>query len=89
VGSLEELLRLRSLVDALLRRTVLSIEVPAPSAKTRAMPQLNLMFTDIPIPESCLWEQLSDEHKQIVIEALARLIVQAARTNNRKEQTND
>jgi hypothetical protein len=35
VGSLEELLRLRSLVDALLRRTVLSIEVPAPSAKTQ------------------------------------------------------
>jgi len=42
------------------------------------MPQLNLMFTDIPVPESCLWEQLSDEHKQVVIEILARLIVQGS-----------
>ena len=53
------------------------------------MPQLNLMFNNIPIPESCLWEQLSDDHKQIVVETLVRLIVQAARTNNREEQTND
>jgi phenylpyruvate tautomerase PptA (4-oxalocrotonate tautomerase family) len=55
----------------------------------RAMPQLNLNFTDIPIPESHLWEQLDDDQKQIVIETLARLIIKAARANNRKEQTND
>jgi phenylpyruvate tautomerase PptA (4-oxalocrotonate tautomerase family) len=53
------------------------------------MPQLNLNFTEIPIPESHLWEQLDDDQKQIVIETLARLIIQAARANNRKEQTND
>ena len=28
------------------------------------MPQLNLNFIDIPIPETCLWEQLDDEQKQ-------------------------
>jgi hypothetical protein len=55
----------------------------------RAMPQLNLNFTDIPIPQSHLWEQLDEDQKQIVNETLARLIIKAARANNRKEQTND
>jgi hypothetical protein len=27
------------------------------------MPQLNLNFTDIPIPETHLWEQFDDEQK--------------------------
>lgn len=52
------------------------------------MPQLHLNFTDIPIPETCLWEQLDDEQKRIVIEALARLLVQATR-DQPQEQTND
>jgi phenylpyruvate tautomerase PptA (4-oxalocrotonate tautomerase family) len=43
------------------------------------MPQLNLNFTDIPIPETCLWEQLDEEQKRIVIETLVRLLVQATR----------
>jgi|KBSMisStandDraft_5_1062788.scaffolds.fasta_scaffold1870137_1 hypothetical protein len=53
------------------------------------MPQLNLMFNDVPIPENCLWAQLSDDYKQIVIETLVRLIVQTARPYNREEQSND
>ena len=53
------------------------------------MPQLNLNFTDIPIPESRLWEQMDDDQKRIVIETLARLIIKAARAHNRKEPTND
>jgi phenylpyruvate tautomerase PptA (4-oxalocrotonate tautomerase family) len=52
------------------------------------MPQLNLKFTDIPIPETCLWEQLDDEQKRNVVEALARLLVKATRIA-RQEQTND
>jgi predicted Fe-S protein YdhL (DUF1289 family) len=52
------------------------------------MPQLNLNFTDIPIPETCLWEQFDDQQKQIVIENLARLLVKATRDRN-QEQTND
>jgi predicted Fe-S protein YdhL (DUF1289 family) len=52
------------------------------------MPQLNLKFTDIPIPETCLWEQLDDEQKRNVVEALARLLVKATRIT-RQEQTND
>ena len=52
------------------------------------MPQLHLNFIDIPIPETCLWEQLDDEQKRIVIEPLARLLVQATRDEH-QEQTND
>ncbi|MCU1291655.1 MAG: hypothetical protein JWP08_505 [Bryobacterales bacterium] len=52
------------------------------------MPQLNLNFTDIPVPETCLWEQLDDEQKRIVIQTLARLLVQATR-DRQQEQTND
>jgi predicted Fe-S protein YdhL (DUF1289 family) len=52
------------------------------------MSQLNLNFTDIPIPETCLWEQFDDEQKQIVIEILARLLVQAAR-NDQQERNHD
>jgi len=52
------------------------------------MSQLNLNFIDIPIPETCLWEQFDDEQKRIVVEALARLLVKASRDKN-QEQTND
>ena len=30
------------------------------------MPQLNLNFTDIPIPETCLWEQFDEQQKRTV-----------------------
>jgi len=53
------------------------------------MPQLYLNFADIPVPETCLWEQLDDEQKRIVIEALARLMTQVARASKHQEQTND
>ena len=52
------------------------------------MPQLILNFNDIPIPETCLWEQLDDQQKRIVIETLARLLVQAT-SDKQQEQTND
>lgn len=52
------------------------------------MPQLNLKFIDIPIPETCLWEQLDDQQKRSVVEALARLLVKATHITS-QEQTND
>jgi predicted Fe-S protein YdhL (DUF1289 family) len=52
------------------------------------MSQLYLNFTDIPIPETCLWEQFDDQQKRIVIENLARLLVNATQDRN-QEQTND
>jgi predicted Fe-S protein YdhL (DUF1289 family) len=53
------------------------------------MPQLQLNFIDLPIPETCLWEQLDDEQKRIVVETLARLLLKATRTGKHQEQTND
>jgi predicted Fe-S protein YdhL (DUF1289 family) len=52
------------------------------------MPQLNLNFNDIPIPETHLWEQFDNEQKRAVLEILSRLLVKAAR-DNQEEQTND
>jgi len=51
------------------------------------MPQLNLNFNDIPIPETCLWEQFDDDPKRVVIETLARLLVKA--TRHHQEPAND
>ena len=53
------------------------------------MSQLNLNFCDIPIPETCLWEQFDDVQKQTVIETLARLLAKASRAEQTQEQTND
>jgi hypothetical protein len=52
------------------------------------MPQLNLNFTDIPIPETHLWEQFDDVQKQVVVEILVRLLVKATRYQH-QEQRND
>jgi hypothetical protein len=53
------------------------------------MRQLHLKFTDIPLPETCLWEQLEDEPKQTVIETLARLLSQAVQAPAPQEEAND
>jgi hypothetical protein len=52
------------------------------------MPQLHLSFIDIPVPETRLWEQFDDQYKQIVIEILARLLVQTTRPQQ-QEHTSD
>ena len=53
------------------------------------MSQLNLKFTDLPLPQTQLWEQLDDKQRQIVVETLARLIVKAVRASKSGEPTND
>jgi len=52
------------------------------------MPQLNLNFNDIPIPEMHLWEQFDDQQKRIIIEIVSRLLVKATRRQP-QEQTDD
>jgi predicted Fe-S protein YdhL (DUF1289 family) len=52
------------------------------------MPQLNLNFHEIPIPETHLWEQFHDEQRRAVLEILSRLLVKATR-DHQQEQTND
>lgn len=51
------------------------------------MPQLTLNFTDIPIAETCLWEQFDDERKRTLVETLARLLTKAVRAD--QEHAND
>jgi hypothetical protein len=53
------------------------------------MPQLHLNFTDIPIPETCLWEQFDPHQKRIVVEALARLLLKATQTERCPEELYD
>jgi hypothetical protein len=52
------------------------------------MPQLNLNFNDIPIPETHLWEQFDEDQKRVLIETLVRLLVKAT-ADRRQEQIND
>jgi hypothetical protein len=52
------------------------------------MPQLNLNFNDIPIPETHLWEQFDEDKKRVLIETLVRLLVKAT-VNRHQEQIND
>jgi hypothetical protein len=52
------------------------------------MPQLNLNFNDIPIPEMHLWQQFDEDQKRVLIETLVRLLFKAT-ANRRQEQTND
>jgi hypothetical protein len=62
-----------------------------PFQSRRAMPQLNLNFFEIPIPQTYLWEELNNQQKQLVIETLARLMIQAAigMGNPQQEPAND
>jgi hypothetical protein len=55
----------------------------------RAMRQQPLKFIDIPLPETCLWEQLEDQPKRAVVETLARLLSQAVQAAPAQEETND
>ena len=52
------------------------------------MPQLNLNFNDIPIPETHLWEQFDEGQKRVLIEMLVRLLVKAT-AGRHQEQIND
>ena len=52
------------------------------------MPQLNLNFIEIPLPQTCLWEQFDDAQKRAVLETLVRLLVKATR-HQHQEQSND
>lgn len=55
------------------------------------MPQLNLNFIDIPIPQDSLWEELNPQQKQLIIKAFAQLMLKAATTVQapQKEIAND
>ena len=49
-----------------------------------SQPYLN--FLDLPVPETCLWGQLTDQEKTAVIETLTRLMLMAALASNHKKE---
>jgi hypothetical protein len=53
------------------------------------MPQLNLNFTDLPHPLTIIWEQLDSQQKQLIIEALARLLSKGCQSQKAEEAAND
>jgi hypothetical protein len=72
--------------------SMLSCDVTSPRqldlVQRRAMPQLKLNFTNLPIVERCLWDRLDEEQKRAIVETLARLLQKATATQN-QERTND
>lgn len=46
------------------------------------MPPLQpyLSFLDLPVPEICVWEQLTMQQKTAIVDALTRLLVKAVST---------
>lgn len=49
-----------------------------------SQPYLN--FLDLPVPEACVWEQLTDQQRTAVIAALARLLARAAAPGNNSQE---
>ncbi len=49
-----------------------------------SQPYLN--FLDLPVPEPCVWQQLTDQQKTAVVVALARLMVRAAAPGNSSQE---
>ena len=91
LGSLEDLLHARTVVDALLSRIVTPVcEAGNPPAGRRAIlrEKYPTLF-DLLLDETCPWEALHDEHKALVIEILARLIAKATLGNPDKEKDHE
>ena len=79
IGSLEDLLQLRFLADALLQRAATSATQFVSQQESHAATESELSRH----PDS------GEEHKQLVIETLARLMVNAVRTGKPQEAPND
>jgi phenylpyruvate tautomerase PptA (4-oxalocrotonate tautomerase family) len=52
-----------------------------------SQPYLN--FLDLPVPENCLWGQLTDQEKTTVIETLTRLMAKATAAQPQPENEHD
>jgi hypothetical protein len=58
----------------------------------RARLQLYLYLPETPVPEACVWEQLSNEQRRAMVQTLARLLVKApldSPADSGKENEND
>ena len=45
-----------------------------------------LDFLDLPVPETCPWEQLTAQEKTVVIEILTRLMIKVALASNHNQE---
>jgi predicted Fe-S protein YdhL (DUF1289 family) len=45
-----------------------------------------LSFLDLPVPEVCIWEQLTMQQRTTVIDVLTRLMVKAALANTPEQE---
>jgi len=90
LGSLEDLLHARAVVDALLSRlAVQKARTRAPLQGRRAHLRRNLNLFDLLLNEIHIWEILENEHKTLAIEILARLIANAATDNYNREKNHE
>ena len=62
------------------QRLSLPRRVPVPPSQ----PYLN--FLDLPVPETCLWGQLTAQQKSLVIETLTRLMVKVALASKHNQE---
>ena len=46
---------------------------------------MRLTFLEMPLPEASVWDALEDEHRAVVIDALARLFVKATLAQHLQE----
>lgn len=82
------LLRTHGITDALKRHLSKHRSKRQMSPRRAPVPLLQpyLNFLDLPVPETCVWEQLTDSEKALVIQILTRLMVKLASNTNNKEQ---
>ena len=53
------------------------------------MRENNRSLFDLLLDETYSWETLNEEHKNLAIQILARIIVQAARSSEEKEKSHE
>ena len=87
IGSLDDLLRLRGLTDALLHRASGLPVTSGASQEAHAATESELHRHSR--PGTCLWEQFDDEPKRLVVEALARLLTKASQGQHQEHIDDD
>lgn len=61
-------------------------KLPILTQRRRAPVQLYLQFIEIPVPDTCVWEQLNPEQRAVVVETLMRLMVKATVPDNKEDE---
>ena len=91
LGSSEDLLHARAVIDALLSRLAPATREDgnSPATKESTLARKNRNLFDFLLDESDAWETLPEEHQAVALQILARLIAQAARPNQEREKNHE